>query len=301
MNRERIKRITIISIVSTITIIIGSYIWWNFYKINAGFVGVKVYLLGSNKGVDNEVVGPGRYFLGINEELYLFPTFQQTIAWKGDDAFTFQTSEGMMSTADMSLSFTLEKDKISTLFQTYRRGIDEVSDVYMKNIIRDSVNQIASEFTVEEICGEEKQKFQDKILKDVRNKMAPIGIKVDYIAFIGGIRPPESVVRAIDAKVEATQRAQQRENELREAEAQAKKLEAIAAGEANARIQEARGRAESIRIEAEAKAEANKKIAESIKRDLIDYNATEKWDGKLPQVTSGNNMLPIINIQRNNN
>ena len=253
-----------------VALIAGIFFWVNFYKIEAGYVGVKVYLLGSNKGVDNEVVGPGRYFIDINEELYLFPTFQQIIAWKDDDAFTFQTSEGMTSTADMSLSYTLEKDKISTLFQTYRKGIDKISEVYMKNIIRDSVNQIASEFTVEEICGEEKQKFQDKILNDVRKKMAPIGIKVDYIAFIGGIRPPESVVRAIDAKVKAAQRAQQRENELREAKAQAKKLEVIAAGEANARIQEARGRAESIRIEAEARAEAHKKIAESIKRDLID-------------------------------
>ena len=84
-------------------------------------------------------------------------------------------------------------------------------------------------------------------------------------------------MKAIDAKVEATQRAQQRENELREAEAQAKKTEALATGKANAQIQEARGKAESIRIEAEAKAEANRKIAESIKNDLIKYDLTEKY------------------------
>lgn len=276
----------------------GIFFWVNLYKIEAGYVGVKVYLLGSNKGVDNEVVGPGRYYVGINEDMYLFPTFQQTILWDKNDAFNFQSKEGMVSSADVSLSYTLDRDKISILFQTYRKGIDEISEVYMKNLLRDSINKIASTFSVEEIYGEKKQEFQDKVLVDLKEKMAPIGINVDFVAFVGGIRPPESVVKAIDAKVEATQRAQQRENELREAEAQAKKTEALATGKANAQIQEAKGKAESIRIEAEAKAEANRKIAESIKNDLIKYNAIEKWDGKLPQVSGSNTNLPLINLEK---
>jgi hypothetical protein len=40
-------------------------------KVPAGNVGVKVYLLGTNKGVDHEVLGVGRYWIGFNEELYL--------------------------------------------------------------------------------------------------------------------------------------------------------------------------------------------------------------------------------------
>ena len=47
-------------------------------KVEAGYVGVRVNLLGGNKGVDSEVLGVGRYWIGWNQELYLFPTFQQT-------------------------------------------------------------------------------------------------------------------------------------------------------------------------------------------------------------------------------
>lgn len=47
-------------------------------KVEAGHVGVKVYLLGRDKGVDSEVLGVGRYWIGWNEDLYLFPTYQQT-------------------------------------------------------------------------------------------------------------------------------------------------------------------------------------------------------------------------------
>ncbi len=44
-------------------------------RVPAGNVGVKVYLLGSDKGVDHEVLGTGRYFIGINEELYISHIF----------------------------------------------------------------------------------------------------------------------------------------------------------------------------------------------------------------------------------
>ena len=50
-------------------------------KVPAGHVGVKVYLLGSSKGVDTEELGVGRYWIGINEELYLFPTYMQNYTW----------------------------------------------------------------------------------------------------------------------------------------------------------------------------------------------------------------------------
>ena len=69
-------------------------------KVPAGNVGVKVYLLGSSKGVDHEVLGPGRYWVGWNQDLYLFPTYTQNYTWAvnsegGDESIDFGTVEGM--------------------------------------------------------------------------------------------------------------------------------------------------------------------------------------------------------------
>lgn len=149
--------------------------------------------------------------------------------------------------------------------------------------------------TVEEAYGERKQELQDGVLKIVREKMNPLGINIDFIAFVGGIRPPESVVRAIDAKVAA----KQRENEIQEAEAQTKKQEALALGASNARIQEAKGRAEAIRIEAEAQAEANKMLSSSLSENLIRYEQTKRWNGTLPQVSGSS--TPFIDLRNKNN
>ena len=50
-------------------------------KVPAGYKGIRVYLLGNKKGVDIEELGVGRYYIGINQELYLFPTFTQNYVW----------------------------------------------------------------------------------------------------------------------------------------------------------------------------------------------------------------------------
>ena len=257
-------------------------------KVPAGHVGVKVYLLGGEKGVDNEVLGVGRYWIGWNEELFLFPTFQQTKAWTKsstkdspeDQSFIFQTREGLSVGADVSISYTIRADKVATLFQRYRKGVDEITDVYLRNLVRDALVLASSTRTVEAIYGEGKSDLIEEVKRIVQQKIQPIGIDIDMISFIGDLRLPENVVESINAKIAATQKAQQRENELREAEAQA-----------NKKIAEARGIAESTKIQAQAQAEANKEIAKSLTPELVEYLKAQKWDGKLPQVSSGNGFL----------
>lgn len=257
-------------------------------KVPAGNVGVKVYLLGSEKGVDTEELGVGRYYIGINEELYLFPTFQQNYIWTkdknegspNDESFTFQTSEGLGVNADVGISYHLNPKKISSVFQKYRKGIEEITDVFMRNYVRDAFNNIGSQYPVESVYGKGKtqliQKVQDKISPELEEQ----GIIIDKLYWIGTIRLPDVVEKALNAKIEATQRAEQRENELREAEAEAAKKIAIAQGEA----------------------QANKIRLSTINKTLIEYEqmqnqkeAIKKWDGKLPNVTSG--VVPFIQIE----
>lgn len=81
-------------------------------NVDPGYVGVLVNKLGGNKGVEQQEVGPGRYWLTINEELYQFPTFSQTQVWtknkdegsQNDDSMSFQTSEGLAVNADLGIT-----------------------------------------------------------------------------------------------------------------------------------------------------------------------------------------------------
>lgn len=278
----------------------GGYAFFNLSKVEAGYVGVKVNLLGSNKGVDSEVLGVGRYWIGWNQELYKFPTFQQTAAWsKPSDptagAFQFQSKEGLSLSADVSMSYKIDPEKVHILFQTYRRGLDEITDVYLYNSVRDTMVQYASSRTAENLYGEGKAAFIADVTNAVREKMKPVGIDIDYIAIVGNVWLPAQVKQAIDAKVQAGQLAAQRETEVATAKAEAEKAVATAEGEARSRKAIADANAYVVLQEAKAQKQANEMLAKSITPELIEYNKMLRWDGKMPQVV-GNN-TPLLNIR----
>lgn len=78
------------------------------------------------------------------------------------------------------------------------------------------------------------------------------GILVERVYFVGAFTLPDVVSDRINAKIEATQKAIQAENELRTTEAEAKKRIAEAEGEKQSKILTAQGNAEAIRIQAAA-------------------------------------------------
>ena len=258
-------------------------------RVPAGSVGVKVYLLGTNKGVDNEVLDVGRYWIGMNEELYIYPIYQVNYVYTREviegsptnEEFVFQTAEGMECSVDLGVAITFQKNKISWMFQKYRKGPDEIRAVVVRNAIRDALNKEASLMPVESVYGAGKAKLIESVHAIVKSKLDTTGIIVDNISLIGSIRLPGTIKEALDSKVAATQKAQQRENELREAEAAAKKMVATAQGEAD----------------------ANRIKTSSLNQQIIEWQrltnekaAIDKWNGVLPQVTGG--ATPMISIAR---
>lgn len=258
-------------------------------KVPAGNVGVKAYLLGGGKGVDSEVLGPGRYWIGWNEELYIFPTFTQTVTWNaseesGDRRFVFQDVDGLKIVAPVGLTYSVDKHKVSILFQKYRRGIDEITDVFLKNNIRDALVIEAATMKVDDIYGRGKEALISRVTERVRKQVSKDGINIEKLYWAGDMALPDPVVAALNQKIQATQQAQKVENQLRETEAEARKKIAAAEGEA-----------QSIKLKAEAEAQANREIAASLSPALIEYEKIKKWQGQVPQVSGG--ATPIIDLR----
>ena len=260
--------------------------------VPAGNVGIKVNLLGGDKGVDSEVLGVGRYWIGWNEDLYVFPTFMQNYVWTAgadegspnDESISFQTADGMTANADIGISYSIDPDKVSIIFQTYRRGVEEITDTFLRNMVRDALVKQSSNKPIEYVYGAGKSELLASVQKDVADQVAPLGINIGKIYWIGEIRLPPTVIDSINAKNAATQMAQQRQNEVAQAKAEADK-----------KIEDARGEAESILRVAEAQAKANKLLAESLTTEFVQYQAITKWDGQLPKMT-GSAAFPFIDV-----
>lgn len=257
-------------------------------KVPAGNVGVIVNLYGSEKGVELKEVGTGKYWVGINEELYLFPTFTQTETWTGDETITFQTVEGVKVGGDVGITYAVAPDKVTTLFQKYRAGIDEITNKFLRNMVRDAFNDVASTLPVESVYGAGKADLLTAVEKRVRAQVAPIGINLERIYYASDLALPPQVTDSLNAKIQATQMAEQRRNEVAQAKAEADKERARAQGEADAKLLIAQADAKAIEVRAQA-LRANP--------DVVTLNAVEKWDGKLPTYTGGQAPLHFIGVK----
>ncbi len=261
-------------------------------KVPAGHVGVKYHLYGTDKGVNLEELSTGRYWEGYNEEIFVFPTFKQTKTWTSDvredspvdEDFNFQSKKGLALYASIGIEYHIPADKVVFVFEQYKLGVEEITNKVLRNGCREAFNIASSTRTAEEMYGEGKVDFLNEVDSIARVYSEKRGIVIDDIFLIGNIGIPKSVTTALNAKIQATQKAQQRENELRQSTAEAAK-----------KVAEAEGIAQSLLIKAKAQAEANTILSRSITPVLNQYEKIKRWDGKLSYVSGGN--TPIINLK----
>lgn len=265
-------------------------------RVTPGHVGVQIEQYGSGAGVQNTPLSPGAYLTGVGTSIEEFPTFTQSHVWTrdssegrdADESITFQTVEGLSVNADVGISYTIISEKAPHLYQKYRQGVDEITHGIMRTRVRDAFVQIASTKQVETIYGQGKSELLASVEKMVRDELKEDGIHVDKISYVGDLRLPPQIVAAINAKIAATQQAQQRENEVATAQAQAQIEVAKANGEAQAKLISAQAEAKSLDI-----------VGEAISRNskIVDLEAVKKWNGQLPQMM-GNGAVPFINVSK---
>lgn len=266
-------------------------------RVAPGYQGIVVHTLGENKG-EMEQVSTGRYYMGPRKELHTFPTFNQNYVWtedshegsQNDESFTFPI-DGLVVGLDVGIEYSLDANQLIEIFTTYRRGVDELTDVTIRKVVRDAINELAGDYDMDRLVEEGAGQLIDDAFAISKDHFAPQGIIIHSLSLVSAPRYPATVVRSIESKIEATQRAVQRENELREAEAEAAKRVAEATGRADSLVVSTTAEAESRLIQATAEAEANSLLTRSLTPQVLHMEWISKWDGVLPQVTSGDSDL----------
>jgi regulator of protease activity HflC (stomatin/prohibitin superfamily) len=273
-------------------------------RIGPGRVGIKVDLAGSQRGVEDLPIRTGWVFYNfLSSTIVEYPTSVQTAKWTKDlnegsntnEEMSFNTEDGLTVYGDLSVSYHLDASRVPAFYVKFRNDdINQFTHGFLRNVARDAINRTGSQYTVQEIMGEKKSELEQNSRSDLQKQVADIGVVIDQFGFIGSPRPPQSVIAAINAKVQAQQIAVQKQNELVQAQADAAKLVAAAEGQAKAQVAVANGEAESNRVRA---ASISQNIIEWQKLAVTD-RWIEKWNGQVPQVqTNGNGPGMLLDIK----
>lgn len=254
--------------------------------IQPGHAGIVVNAYGKDRGVQSYTATTGRvWYNPWTTTVFEYPTFVQSVVFTAsphegravNEEITFTNSDQMSIAADVSLSYSLEVDKLPAFYVKFRSDdLTQFTYGFLRSLMRDKFNEIAGRYTIAQIMGDNGP-FLSEVKTTLQKDLEPIGVHLEsQFGFVGAPRPPAQVIQAINLKAQATQLALQKQNELVQVQADAAKAVAKAEGDARATM-----------IWATAQADANRRMSESLTANLIELKRLERWDGKLPQVSGG--------------
>ena len=302
------RRSVIVPVVIVVALLIGAWLVSSFLvgvtRIEAGYVGIEVNLAGSQRGASEIPVRTGWVLYSpLTTQVIEFPTYVQTVKWTRDtneghainEEMGFNSKEGMEIFADVSLSYAIEPGRVPDFYVKYRvNQLDAFTHGILRDIVRNSLNEVASTYTVEDIYGEKKAEFLGKVEQQIQAKVSNVGVGVQQFGFIGAPRVPGVIAQAITAKAQAIQEAERAKNELATTQAEAAK-----------KIAEAEGDAKSAVTRAQGEADANRIRQNSLTPQLLELRRLEnqralieKWNGQLPSVETGQNGGLMLQLPR---
>lgn len=268
-------------------------------RVPAGYVGV---IYNMNGGVDGEVLGQGwhlvsptkkvtTYSIGI-EQSYL--TSEEKGDSSKDESFNIPTSDGKTVKVNLEFSYRFNEEEVTQTFTRFKgRSGEDVKNTFIKPKIMAWTQEVSATYPVTDIFGDKRTEINAELDKYLKEKFAPYGIIIDTVNFTD-ISVDDETAAAIQKKVTAQQELELANIEKQTAKVQAEKDKEVALINAEKEKEQAQIKAEAIKIESEAQSEANKRIANSLTKELIEKQKIEKWKGDVPKVQG--NSTPIIDM-----
>lgn len=257
-----------------------------FSSVPTGYIGI----LTTFGRVENETMEAG---------FHLKSPWQSIVKMNNQEqrkSFTLEAFSSDIQQVNVSGSINYNIDK-TTAMTLYREVGTAYSDTLIIPRLYENTKAVFSHYKAEELISNRdalSDEIRDKMIDDLKS----YGVNVLSIS-IEDVDFTDAFTTAVEAKQVASQNKLKAETEQEQqtmearAAAERRKIEA----EAQAEVERINADAEAYRIktQSEAEAEANKKIAESLSEQLIEYNYANSWNGQLPSTFVGDgDAIPVI-------
>ncbi len=245
--------------------------------VDSGEIGIKFHKWSSNEQDYGGVEGTCKgwvFYNPITSSVFTYPTYLQR---KNYEPFAVNAKDASVFKMDPTIAYRLNPEKACDIFTKYRKGIEDLENGYIRTCIYEAYRTCANRYTSDSLMSN-RANFENDVRSRLEQSLMAEGFIVEE--FTSQITPPESLAQMINEKNAAVQSALKAENKVKEAEAEAK-----------IKIAEAKGAAEAMQIKADAEAYYNRTISASLSPLIVQEDWIEKWNGTVPTVVGGQNMM----------
>lgn len=273
-------------IYTLIIIIAVLFIAKPFVIINSGEVGIKST---AGKFDPNPLNAGLHFFVPFVQEVHIVDTRVRIINYTSTegkydrnfrgsgietkDTISVLDSRGLPVSIDITVQYRLNPTNAPQTIAAW--GYSWESKI-IDPVVKDVVRNVTGKYTAEEL-PEKRNAIADAIeinIKNIINKQPNHPVDLTSVQ-LREIILPTKVKEQIERVQIAKQEAERTKYEVERANQEALKKAALAKGTAEAAKIEAQGRANAVKIEANAQAYANKEIAKSLDRNLLQLKQIE--------------------------
>lgn len=282
----------LLAAVIVLTSIVGS--------VPAGYVGVMV-TMGS---VSQTVRSEGMYFkLPFVQSIRMMEARTQKVEWNNPSSPITAASKDLQDVYILAVvTYHISPDKAPRIFQTI--GMD-YADKKVVPLTLNAIKTHTGKYNVAEILNN-REKITNDVNKDVAAQLLANDIVLENVSLVN-IDFRKEYKDAIEQKQIAEKQVETQqytlEKQALEAQQQVKKAEA----DKQAKILAAEAEKQAKILEGEGIEEFNKKVTQSITKELLDYKALQnqekaidKWNGSYPSVVAGGDSVPLIQMPASN-
>ncbi len=214
---------------------------------------------------------------------------------KSDLELTAFSSDIQEVSVRFSMNYQISKENAQNIYKT-------IGTAYYETVvaprIQETVKTVFAKYTAENLISS-RSVLSEQITQILSDRLAEYNIVVVSTS-VENIDFSDAFTDAVEAKQVAEQNKLRAQTEQQQAtlEAEAAAKRTIIAAEAEAEVTKIE--AEVAQYAGEKEAEKNKKLAESLTPELIEYYYTQRWNGELPEFVSGadSGTLPILKFDR---
>lgn len=229
------------------------------------------------------------WFSPIGGDIIIYDIKNQTIVFKTEQ----YTKDIQQANIEVAITYCLDENKLIDLHKTTGIGYP---DKLIRPALLESIKDEIGKWEADKLING-REEATKRVRDSLEKKLSPFGIDITIVA-LTDINFTEVFEKAVEEKQVAMQAAIKEKNNTERLREVANQQVVKAEAEAKAKVVQAEAEAKAIAVRAKAEAEAIKVRNEALagSQTLIQYEISQRWDGKLPVTNLGSGALPMLNL-----
>ncbi len=175
--------------------------------IPAGHVGL---IYDASSGLRKEVYDPRALFIGLRQQLYVYPTRLQAAIYTQDpnagenkaaDGILVTTNDNANTTFDVVLIYRIRKENVPRIFNSFGpRPIDELQRTVIRRTVKEAANEVGTQYELFALMGPKREEASKRLTSLMQQRLGDKGFEVEA-AMLGASYPSNDIQSKITSRV----------------------------------------------------------------------------------------------------